>query len=156
MKQTPKLDRAQRDMRPGVITHGGFLGRDSRTLAAILDADLAEVTRLGLTHAQIARRMKELSEAGEKGLGDPVAVPPHYEVRVDSVRGKLRCPFGHAGLFSKVNTTVRNHREGSEVAYTNLNIHMVEAHGFYEGEGAMFRIEPADLARILDVPASGS
>ena len=69
MKQTKILDDIQRQMRPGVITQAGFLGTDRRKLVDILAQDDAAVQRLGLTHARIAARMRELSDAGKKGLG---------------------------------------------------------------------------------------
>lgn len=149
MKQTPEMDKIQREMQPGIICRDGFLGTDARKLVEILIEDDAEVKRLGITHESIANRMKELRDAGMNGLGEFVTIPPHFEVRVDSVRGKLPCPFGHPGIIPKTNTTVRNLESGEEITYTDLNIHMIEAHGFYEGKGACFRLEPADLLRIL-------
>ncbi len=151
MIQSPYLARVQREMRPGVITQDGFLGTDRRSLQEILDADDAAVQRLNLTHEAIAARMCELRDAGEKGLGETIEVPPHFEIRVDSVRGKLPCPFMGGAIVQKLNTTVRNTRLDREVTYTDLNIHMIREHGFYEGHGSLFRMAPEDLAEILEM-----
>jgi len=151
VKQSPQLQKAQQNMRPGVITRDGFLGKDTRNLIDILIDDEAEVQRLGVTHSDIAERMIELRDAGMRGLGEFINVEPHYEVRVDSVRGKLPCPFGDPGIFPKTNTTVRNLKKGREITYTDLNIHMIMAHGFYEGRGSGFRLEPSDLVEVLEV-----
>jgi hypothetical protein len=155
MKQSPSLVRAQGRMRPGVLTRDGFLGEDARPLADILEADAVAVARLGLTHAQIARHLRELRDAvrdaGRQGMGLAVKVAPHFEVRVDSVRGRLPCPFGEQGLFQKMNTTVVNLRTGGEITYTDLGIHMIDAHGFYEGAGAPFRLDPAALRDVLEL-----
>jgi hypothetical protein len=78
-------------------------------------------------------------------------VPPHFEVRVESVRGGLPCPFGHAGLYPKLNVAVRNLAHGGELLFTELNIHLIEAHGFYEGRGAAFRVDPDVLAQVLEL-----
>lgn len=153
MKQTPELDRIEALMRPGGLTLEGFLGQDPRRLVDILVADEADVQRLGLTHGAIAAAMRRLSEAGRRGLGEFIAVAPHFSVRVESVRGVLPCPFGHAGVLRKENTTVRNERSGGEVTYTDLNTHMIEAHGFYEGKGSPFRLEPAGLREVLEIRA---
>ena len=156
MKQDPKLKKVQELMQPGALTAHGFLGADARNLAAIIDADDAAVARLGVTHGQIAARMAELHDAGLEGLGEFVPVAPHFEVRVDSVRGKLPCPFGDRGLEQKGFTVVRNSRSGREITYTDLLTHMIEAHGFYEGRGSAFRIEPADLVEALEIePSAG-
>ena len=91
--------------------------------------------------------MVELRDAGMAGLGEFLDVAPHFEVRVDSVRGKLPCPFGDPGIFPKTNTTVRNKRLGREITYTDLHIHLIGSHGFYEGKGSPFRLEPGGAGR---------
>jgi hypothetical protein len=151
MKQTVQMQAIQDKMKPGVIVRDGFLGTEARNLVDILTVDEGEVTRLGHTHQGIARRMIALREAGTAGLGELIDVPPHFEVRVDSVRGRLPCPFGDPGIFPKTNTTVRNTRLGREITYTDLHIHMIGSHGFYEGRGSQFRLEPRDLAEVLEV-----
>jgi hypothetical protein len=151
MKQSHQDDMTQDRMRPGVITRDGLLGTDRRKLRDILDADDAAVRRLGLTHAALVARMRELRDAGARGLGEPVTVPGRFEVRVDSVRGGLPCPFPHEGLYGKEFVDVRNLRTGERVTFTELNIHLIEAHGFYEGVGSPFRQDPATLARVLEI-----
>jgi hypothetical protein len=151
MKQTVQLARIQEKMKPGVITRDGFLGTDSRNLIDILVEDDETVKRMDLSHALIAQRMVDLRDAGHRGLGNFVSIEPHYEVKVDSVRGKLPCPFGDPGIFQKTNTTVINSKTGREVTYTDLHIHMIGSHGFYEGRGSPFRLEPVDLTETLEV-----
>ena len=150
MKQTVQMQKAQERMAPGVITRDGFLGEDRRDLGDILLTDDASVKALGLEHEALARRMVELRDAGMAGLGEFVDVAPHFEVRVDSVRGRLPCPFGDPGIFPKTNITVRNRRTGREITYTDLHIHLVRVHGFYEGRGSPYRLEPKNLAEVLE------
>jgi hypothetical protein len=151
MKQTVQMQKVQARMAPGVITRDGFLGEDRRPLIDILLADGEAVKAIGLDHAAIAARMVELRDAGMAGLGEFVDVAPHFEVRVDSVRGRLPCPFGDPGIFPKTNVTVRNTHTGREITYTGLHIHLVRVHGFYEGHGSPFRLEPRDLAEVLEI-----
>ena len=151
MKQTPELDRYQHNMRPGGITLKGFLGTDRRSLVEILMDDDAEVNRLGTTHEAIADRMDALRDAGKAGLGEPITVEQKYEVRVDDVRGKLPCPFEDT-VVQKTFIQVRNNELNEVITYTDLHIHMIREHGFYEGHASGFRLPPADLVRILEVP----
>lgn len=151
MKQSAELEAVQARMKPGVLTQQGFLGPDARKLADILDADQAAVLRLGLTHARIAERLEAFREAGLKGLGTEVPVPPHFEVRVDGARGVLPCPFGHKGVFDKTFTWVRNRRLGEALSCSDLQLHLIREHGFYEGEGSEYRLDPARLARVLEL-----
>ncbi len=150
MKETPQMRKARENMIPGRLSLPGFLGGE-RDLPRLLDEDAETVKRLGLTHAAIADRMRELRDAGAEGLGEFLSVPPHFEVRADSVRGRIPCPFGERGLYPKTSITVRNLRTGREVTYTDLHIHLVAAHGFYEGVGTPYRLEPADLVSVLEV-----
>ena len=149
MKQSRTDDIIEARMRPGAITRDGLLGADRRKLRDILDADDAAVRRLGLSHAAIAARMRDLRDAGARGLGEPIRVDDTYEIRVDAARGRLPCPFGHSGLFDKEFTEVLHVRSGERITFSRLNIHLVEAHGFYEGLGAPFRQDPERLARVL-------
>jgi len=156
MKQSVRDDQIQEQMRPGVITRDGMLGADRRKVRDILEADDAAVRRLGLTHARIAARMRELRDAGAAGLGQAIDVLDHFEVRVDSARGGLPCPFMHEGLFGKEFVEVLNRRSGERLTFTALNVHMIGTHGFYEGEGAFFRQDPQVLARVLELLPEGS
>lgn len=149
MKQSVEYNIIQDNMRPGAITRDGMLGHDRRNLRDIIEADDAAVRRLGLTHASVAARMRGLRDAGREGLGETVTVAERFDVRVDSVRGKLPCPFLHEGLFEKEFVEVLNRGNGARTTFTALNIHMIEAHGFYEGLGSPFRLDPARLARAL-------
>ena len=151
MKQTPEYDAIQRQMAPGVITLDGFLGTDTRKLIDILNGDDAIVRRAETTHEQIAQRMQYFRDAGLDGLGEFMTIDNHFDVRVDSVRGKLPSPFGGPGMYEKVNTTVINKHSGRQVTYTDLHIHFVRDHGFYEGKGSPFRLEPEELIAVLEV-----
>jgi hypothetical protein len=153
MKQTVEMDKVQHNMRPGCITLKGLLGEDRRNLVDILIDDDGEVKRLGTSHEAIAARMQELRDAGAQGLGESITVEGRYEVRVDSVRGKLPCPF-EDGVVQKTFVQVRNTGLDRTITYTDLHIHMIREHGFYEGKGSAFRLPPPDLVAILDVPPS--
>ena len=154
MPKKYSLDALEQTLRQASAAHAGFLGPDERSLAAILQADDEAIRRRGLTHAHIAQHLLALRQVGWEGLGDPVPVPPHFEVRVDAARGTLPCPFGDQGSFAKVNTTVHNLKSGKEITFTDLNIHLIAAHGFYEGHGTQFRLDPEQLMDTLEMGTS--
>lgn len=154
MKQTPEYDKIQDQMKPGIIALDGFLGEDKRKLIDIIASDNTKVRKLNRTHAAIADKMEHFKEKGLAGLGEFVTLDDHFEVRVESVRGLLPSPFGGPGMYGKVNTTVVNKTKGRQIVYTDLHIHFIGDHGFYEGKGSPFRLEPVDLIEILEVPES--
>lgn len=155
MKQTVQMKEIQERMKPGVITRHGFLGTDRRNLSDIIREQDAEVKRLSLSHERIANRLREFRDAGTEGFGDAVVVDPHFEVSVDIARGKLPCPFGHRGLIRKTIVRVKNVRNGRELTYTDMTIHLIEEHGFYQGNGSAYHLGIQDIAETLDIVPSG-
>lgn len=154
MKKTNSPDTIEQTLRQASASREGFLGSDKRGLAAILRADDQAVRRRGLTRAHIARHLRALRQAGWQGLGEPVSVTPHFEVCVDAARGTLPCPFGDQGSFAKVNTSVHNLASGKQITFSDLNIHLIAKHGFYEGRGAKFRLDPEQLMDTLEIGKS--
>jgi hypothetical protein len=151
VKKDPRLEAVEKQMRPGEISSIGFLGNDERSLAEILLDDGHTVTSLYLDHQTIANRMQELTDKGREGFGNPVLVDDFLEVTVEDSRGTIACPFMHMGMYPKENVRVVNKKTGEEIRWTALNIHMIKEHGFYEGKGSPFRIEPLDLIRVLEL-----
>ena len=96
----------------------------------------------------IAEKLEYLMEQGRKGLGEPVTVDGKWLVRTDEARGVIVCPW-EDGVFKKINVTVDRTDIKKSISYTDLSIHMLKEHGFLEGRGAPFRLEPSVLAEVL-------
>jgi hypothetical protein len=107
MKENPALKKVMENMKPGVISLHGFLGNDKRSLEEIIDHDAAELDRLGITTDQIADKLEEIKERALEGLGHFVNLEKGLMAKADSIRGKLPCPFLHAGVFRKTVVTLR-------------------------------------------------
>ncbi|MBN1817097.1 MAG: hypothetical protein JW828_07025 [Sedimentisphaerales bacterium] len=153
MKQSPDMKKLEEVLRSGRIVHGGFLGTDSRRLIEIIETDLAAVERLGLTCVSIAKRMLELTEAARPRYGAWMEMDDYLSVRCEDVKGSIVCPWPHAGRFVKRITTAHRRDLDQTISWTDLNIHMIAEHGFFEGKGSFFRLEPEQLAGII-FPAS--
>lgn len=152
MKQTIQMQKIQESLKPGRFSREGFLGKDSRNLIDILVEDDAEVKRLGCEHETIAMRMLYFRNMGENALGEYVDIPPHFSVSVNTVRGKLPCPFECRKIITKCNISVKNNRTGKEITYTDMHIHMILCHGFYQGKGSLYRLGPGLLIDVLEIP----
>ena len=150
MKKTPDQQRDQDNLASSAFSADGFLGTDPRDLAAILAADRQTVDRLGATHEDLARKLRRLAVLGAAELGRPAAVGPHLEVSVEEHRGAIPCPFRDARRVMKRITTVTDTRTGESLRFTDLNVHMIEAHGFYEGKDSPFRVEPEAVVKMLE------
>lgn len=155
MQKNNSPEAIERILRNDPTACARFLGPDTRDLATILQADAAVVQQRGLTNARIAESLQSLRQAAWSGQGDPVSIAPHFEAFADAARGTLSCPFGDADDLAKVNTTVRNLERGTEITFSDLHIHLIAAHGFYEGRGAQFRLEPEQAINTLEIGESG-
>lgn len=121
------------------------------TTADRIRSDVAALNRLGLASRTVAARMARLRSLALAGLGNTVKLGRHLEGEADSSRGKIACPFGHPGLFPKTNITVRNLRLGREIWFSELHIHMISGHDYFEEKGSPYRLEPQALAEILEL-----
>ena len=141
MKENPIDSKVRQDMRES------FLGSDTRTIAQIVESDEAELQAAGLSADQLARAMRSLTAKGLEILGNDVPADG-YKVRVEEYMGQIGCPFKHAVREAKRNTTAVDPR-GRVVTWTDMSIHLIESHGFFQGEGSDYRLEPLELAEFL-------
>lgn len=151
MKQTPQEKKIYDNFKPGKITKEGFLGDDTRHIHDIIEEDMHVLDRLRVSKEQIADRLQYFIEEGKKGLETPVDLGD-FTTQVIWRRGMLPSPFGDPKrLYHKIVATVFNKKLNKEITYTQLNVHLIRDHGFFEGKGSVFRLEPEDVVKILDI-----
>jgi hypothetical protein len=148
MKNTEAERDARERMKPGVITAQGFLGTDTRSIADIVQADTEAFRRSGIDADKVARFLERLRDAGQKGLGEPTGVDGKYVVTVGDARGLLPCPF-QDGTFHKNSVEVVDERSGARIIYSDLSIHLLGVHGFCQGTGSPFRLDPVTIAGMM-------
>jgi len=148
MKLTPGEQKIQGNFLPGAITRDGFLGSDSRHIHDIVLEDGRTLERLGLNTGEIADRLKFFMDEGKKGLEAPV-VSGTFTVQVEWHKGSLPCPFGEGGLHQKIMARLCSNQTGKCIRFSQMNIHLIREHGFFEGKGSPLRLDPEDLAAFL-------
>jgi len=149
MKQSPQDKKLEELLRSSALVAGGFMGDDTRSVAEVIEADRAVLHKLGANTAMLAQRMRELTKLAETGLGTWVEASGGRRVMVEDYKGNLTCPWPHAGQYHKRVTTLENTKTQQTLMWTDLNVHLIEAHGFFEGKGSAFRIEPEAAVKIL-------
>lgn len=148
MKQLPR-DRDAADLfRPSKFSGGGFLGTDTRDVERIIAADAAAVETLGATFEAIAARLATIFDKAEAALGEPVELQPGTIATHFEARGKIPSPFRGDGVFQKGEVAVTETATGKTLYLTRLGINMIGKHGFFQGRGSRYRIEPEDAAKI--------
>jgi len=150
MKQTPLENKLLNNFKPGKITKDGFLGEDTRHIHDIIKEDLLTLSRLGVEVEAIADRLQYFIDEGKKGLETKVDLGD-FTVQISWDRGLLPCPFGEPRRHHKIIATLFNKKLGKEVKYSQLNVHTIKDHGFFEGKGSAFRLEPEFLVEVLEL-----
>ena len=149
MKKNPAMQKIYDNMQPGVLSLHGFLGTDDRDIELIIDHDAAELESGGVTAEAIAEGLERVRDKALEGLGDYIDIGGGFMARADSIRGKLPCPFEHKGLFRKTVISLRGPGINGDLLFTDLGIHLIKEHSFFQGKGSPFRIEPLQIAEIL-------
>ncbi len=149
MKKSPDTQKLEQILRSPAFSACGFMGADTRSLAEIIDADLAEVARLGYTPQQIAERMQQITDVAKTALGNWAKIDDTYRAMITEARGRIPCPWPHAGSYAKRVTTMEDTKTGREILWSDLNIHLIAEHNFFEGRGSPFRIDPKKTIELL-------
>jgi len=149
MKKSPQTRKLEHILRSSKLVAGGFMGDDSRSFTEVIDADAFLVSRLGYTMEQIAARMQEITDTAKTGLGNWVTEDDKLQAVAEEAKGSLICPWPHPGRYVKRVTTVERRNSGVTIRWSDLNIHLIAEHGFFEGRGAAFRIEPEKLINVI-------
>ena len=149
MKESPRNKKLEALLKSSKLVAGGFLGNDNRSVSEIIDADKNELSRLGFTNEQIASRMQEITNTAKTGLETWVKIDDNLEAKTDEARGFLPCPWPHAGRFVKRITIARLTSTSDTIQWSDLNIHLIGRHCFFQGKGSPFRIEPKKLIEMI-------
>ncbi|MCP4261650.1 MAG: hypothetical protein GY774_29735 [Planctomycetes bacterium] len=149
MKESPKMQKLEQMLRSSQLVAGGFMGDDSRNAMEVIDTDTYQVSKLGYTMEQIAARMQVITDSAKTGLGTSVKIDDKRQASVEEAKGLLTCPWPHIGRYVKRITTVEHLDSGETIRWSDLNIHLIAKHSFFEGRGATFRIEPEKLINFI-------
>ena len=149
MKESPQTQNFEKFLRSSRLVAGGFMGDDVRSVYEIVEADMAELSRLGFTAKKVAERMQQITDIAIPGLGTWVKLDEQRQVKIYEAKGWLVCPWSHPGKFAKRITTVSIAKSGVSISWSDLNIHLIGEHGFFEGKGSNFRIEPRSLIAAI-------
>ena len=149
MKESPQDKKLDEILRSSRLVAGGFMGHDTRSVSEIVASDAMTLSGWDFTKEQVAAHMGHITNIAKSGLGTWVRIDENLEAKVDEARGWLTCPWPHPGTFPKRITSIRAIETGTSLRWSDLNIHLIGEHGFFEGKGSDFRIEPAELVRVI-------
>lgn len=146
MKENPKDIPVVDSLRAGILTRDGFMGEDQRSFKTIIADDAAILASAGTSAVELAAKMEALTQAGLKKTGIEV-MTQGYTVLVEDYMGRIGCPFRDHRAAKR--TTMVTDSAGRQQSWSALSVHLIKAHGFFQGQGAPYRLEPAELAEFL-------
>jgi len=149
MKKSPQTVKLEDMLRSSHLVAGGFMGADDRSFIEIIETDDAELVKMGYSLKDLADRMDTITEIAKKSLGNWAELDEKRLAMISEAKGLLVCPWPHPGKFTKTVTTVKLKNSDETISWTDLNIHLIAEHGFFEGKGSPFRIEPKKLIKII-------
>jgi len=155
VKQSPEEMRIVDRMARGVLCRDGFLGDDARPLGEIIDTDRSTVQRLGVSNEQLAGRLAEILLAAMSAMGADVEAGRGLRAVYREAMGRIPCPWGEGVRFPKGEVELTQPASGRTLRFSPLSVHLIGEHGFYQGRGSRYRIDPEALCDMLK-PAPGA
>ncbi|NLD34039.1 MAG: hypothetical protein GX653_03935 [Clostridiales bacterium] len=152
MKENPTNEQLRDTMQEGELVKDGFLGDDQRPVDQIVQEDMALLTTAGFTAERLGAAMRALTHKGMAGMGEEVDAGD-YLVKAEEYMGLIGCPFKDNHRAAKRNTTATHKATGRTMMWTDLGIHLIQKHGFFQGKGSTYRLEPLELAAFLGLEA---
>jgi hypothetical protein len=154
-RRSPRETDLYQRLGPSRFSGQGFLGEDPREWEEILAADARALDELGISREQLLQALRAVYDQARDRGGDPVELGGSVQAECLECRGAIPSPFSGEGTFPKHQVVVRDSREGETFTITPLGLHLIEKHGFFQGVGSPFRINPTVAVRVLGLEAPG-
>jgi hypothetical protein len=149
MKQSPQDQSLHSRLHASRFSAEGFLGDDARSVDEIVAADEQTLEELGVSREELAAAMRDSLDRARNGLGTPVEVRPNVTAVYYESMGRIPSPFRGEGVFEKGEAVLTDTGSSRTLIITPLSIHLVEAHGFFQGQGSRYRIDPRTAVELL-------
>jgi hypothetical protein len=150
MKQNPKDEALRENLEAGKLSKEGFLGDDDRQIEQIVEDDAIQLAEVNLNAQEVADAMRALTRLGLEGQGQEVNTK-EFKLVVEEYMGYMSCPYRDNRRAAKRSTRATLKSSGETMTWTDMGIHLIQAHGFFQGKGSPYRLEPLKLAAFLQL-----
>ena len=148
MKETPEDKSLEDRLGASKFSGEGFLGTDSRTVDEIVAAGLRTLAQLNLPLETLAAALRAAYDKARAALGGEVEIRPGLAAVAHESMGRIPSPFRGDGVFEKGDVVVAA-ASGEGFILTSLGLALIEKHGFFQGRGSRYRVDPAHAAALL-------
>lgn len=148
-RRAPREAQMYSHLGPSPFSAKGFLGEDARDWEEILAEDERTLERLEVTRGQLVLALDDVYQRALRAGGDPVEAGPGSMAEGLECRGRVPSPFPGEGTFPKHQVRVFREDGPESFIITPLALHLIERHGFFQGIGSPFRIDPFQAVTML-------
>jgi hypothetical protein len=149
MKQSPSEANLRSRLGPSKFSSDGFLGSDTRPVDEIVAEDLKALEQAGVTKEELVAALRDAYDRARDAMGAEVTVREGVTAVFFESMGRIPSPFRGDGVFPKGEAVVTDTVSGATVRLTAVSISLIEKHGFFQGIGARYRIEPHTAIGML-------
>ncbi|MBD3317106.1 MAG: hypothetical protein GF344_15065 [Chitinivibrionales bacterium] len=151
MEESPSEKQLRQRLSASRFSAEGFLGEDNRSIDEIINEDTGTLERSAVSHEQLVTALKEVYGRAREALGAEITLKQGVAARYYESMGKIPSPYRGDGVFEKGEVIVRNADGSRRIIITSLGIALIEKHGFFQGKGSRYRIEPSTAIDLLEV-----
>ena len=148
-RRSPKDELIYQQLNPSHSSGRGFLGNDAREPEDIIADDQRTLDHLGINRERLVQALRSTYQAALRAEGEFADIAPGVHAEFLACRGAIPCPFPGEGMFPKHQVRVCREKDGRSFTITPLSIYLIEKHGFFQGVGSPFRIDPGTAAEML-------
>jgi archaellum biogenesis protein FlaJ (TadC family) len=149
MKHAPQEESERRRLEPSKFSAEGFLGSDPRDVSEIIAEDQRMLDELRVDKQKVVESLTTIYSAAKAAQGAEVAIGKDLLAMFYESLGRIPSPFRGDGVFEKGEVALTHIPTGGKLYITALGINMIDRHGFFQGKGSRYRINPQDAMNIF-------
>jgi hypothetical protein len=149
MKESPQQQDQNRLFKASKFSAEGFLGEDGRPIEEIIADDMRALEATGVSKEELVTALTNAFMKAKDAYGAPADILPGITAAYFESRGRIPSPFRGDGIYEKGEAQIQRQSNGESLIITPLGIAMVAKHGFFQGKGSRYRIDPEKTVRLL-------
>jgi hypothetical protein len=147
-------------MQPGAYSKKGFL-KAGEKLTEIIAHDRVILEKLDLVYEDLAGGLESLLNVIVESRKEELIIGL-FEIRMKKFRGGQLCPWsqgkdhkqctaGGPVRYASLDWEIKNRKIDLTVSGPGLIVHLIRDHHFFEGLSSPYRVDPLQLARLLEL-----
>lgn len=141
-------------LQPGRRSNAGFLGKGEQ-FEDVVAKDSQTLAELGVTHEDIAERLRSIITAPGKKDGRVTIIDDAYKLKGAAWMGYQDCPWDDDER-TDLDYFVEQIATGREISFSGLLPHLIADHKFFEGRGTRYRLDPLEAILVLDIDTNAT